>query len=264
MNKPWPKDDKTVSFHEVTDPIMEALKFTHSIKRKNTAMDVPWKGLDIGESQKATCFVPDENLTADSLAFQLEDQGRTALEVIIGIAVQLGMEQGRRVERGDRTSLNLAFIYAKELNRMNKIVHTSTDCPRVALRLTCNECGYPASEARYNDESELPANFITDRDLDDENTCNMHLYDKNYRYTSDANLLDETVREVLEKTFNEYLETGYSPREISQIMQAAIGTLELVTVLGIPYKNHLEKTQKAEVGDGIDRVDVPPTRGGTG
>ena len=92
----------------------------------------------------------------------------------------------------------------------------------------------------------------------------MHLYDENYRYTSDANLLDETVREVLEKTFNEYLETGYSPREISQIMQAAVETLELVTILGIQYKNHLEKTQKAEVGDGIDRVDVPPTRGGTG
>ncbi len=57
---------------------------------------------------------------------------------------------------------------------MNKIVHTDIDCPRVALRLTCNECGYSASEARYNDESELPdrnRSFITDRDLGDENTC---------------------------------------------------------------------------------------------
>ncbi len=120
MNKPWPKGGKTVSFHEITEPIMNALRFAYSLHRKNEEKDIPWEGLDIGESQKATCFVPDENLSADSLAFQLEDQGRTPLEVIVGIAVQLGIEQGRRVERGDNTSLELAFMYAGELKDVLK------------------------------------------------------------------------------------------------------------------------------------------------
>ena len=36
------------------------------------------------------------------------------------------------------------------------VKHTSKNCSRVALRLVCNDCGYPASEARYLSESELP------------------------------------------------------------------------------------------------------------
>ncbi len=98
-------------------------------------------------------------------------------------------------------------------------------------------------------------------------TDNMHLYDENYRYTFDASLLDEIVQKLLKKTFDEYIETGYSPREISQIMQAAVNSLELDVVLEtqLPIEKMMaEKMQKAEVGDGIDRVDVPPTRGGTG
>lgn len=126
MNKPWPKDGKHASFHEITGPIVKAIQFIYKLKRRNQEKDVPWKGLDIGESLKATCFVPDENLTADSLAYQLENQGRSPLEVIIGLAVQLGMEQGKRVERGERTSLKLAFIYATELKNVLERMNDET------------------------------------------------------------------------------------------------------------------------------------------
>ena len=36
------------------------------------------------------------------------------------------------------------------------IHHAEHDCPRVAVRLTCYDCGYPATEARYLHESEIP------------------------------------------------------------------------------------------------------------
>ena len=41
-------------------------------------------------------------------------------------------------------------------NKQFKVLHNAVNCPRVALRLVCDDCGYPASEARYLDESELP------------------------------------------------------------------------------------------------------------
>ena len=41
-------------------------------------------------------------------------------------------------------------------NKQFRILHNAAKCPRVALRLICDDCGYPASEARYLDESELP------------------------------------------------------------------------------------------------------------
>lgn len=120
MNKQWPKDGKTVSFHEITGPLVKALKFTYNMQRKNREMDVSWKGYDIGNDLKATSFSPDENLKAESLAYQEEDQGRDASEVIIGIAVQLGIEQGKRHYIGNelKTHLNLATLYSKELKNV--------------------------------------------------------------------------------------------------------------------------------------------------
>ena len=98
MNKQWPEKDKTVGFYEIAEPIIKALKFAYRLRRKNLRKDIPWNGLDIGEELKASNFSPDSTLSHESLRFNQEDQGRNALEVIIGIAVQLGIEQGRRIE----------------------------------------------------------------------------------------------------------------------------------------------------------------------
>jgi len=64
--------------------------------------DLKWRGLDIGEDTKAGCFSPDEQLNAGNLRYDQEDQGRSPLRVIVGVAVQLGIEQGRRIEREKR------------------------------------------------------------------------------------------------------------------------------------------------------------------
>ena len=46
--------------------------------------------------------------------------------------------------------------------RMKVISHRNKDCPRVAMRLYCDECGYPTSEARFIDEKEAKE-FLTDQ-----------------------------------------------------------------------------------------------------
>ena len=48
------------------------------------------------------------------------------------------------------------------------------------------------------------------------------LYDEHHKYTPDAQALDTSVSNALEPIFKHYTETlGYSPREVSQIMQSA-------------------------------------------
>lgn len=111
-SKPWPKDQsKYVSFEKLADPIRKAIEFAYEIKRKHVHRGIPWSGYDIGRDAKATCFSPHEALGKKCLDFNLEDQDRDVLDTIIQVAVQLGIEQGRRVERGDiRDRMLLAEI----------------------------------------------------------------------------------------------------------------------------------------------------------
>jgi hypothetical protein len=75
--------------------------FAYDLKRKNASRSIPWTGYDVGEDTKVGCFSPHEALAKNNLAFQEEDQGRDALDALIQIAIQLGIEQGRRLERAD-------------------------------------------------------------------------------------------------------------------------------------------------------------------
>ena len=95
-NKSWPANNDTTSFRDLTKPIIDAITFAYQMKRQNEDTDIPWDGLDIGDDLKATCFSPDEQLTAEQLHYSDEHQGRSALEEIVSVAVQLGMEQGKR------------------------------------------------------------------------------------------------------------------------------------------------------------------------
>lgn len=110
--KTWPDQSKTVQFTDLTDPICEAIRFAYDLKRKHQNKDIPYKGYDIG---KVTgCYQPDENLTQESLEYQDENQDRDALQVIVGIAVQLGIEQGRRqLLKSQETKMTLARMSAK-------------------------------------------------------------------------------------------------------------------------------------------------------
>lgn len=95
--KAWPKGNKTVMFTDLVAPCRSAIEFAFDLKRKNRNRSIPWGGYDIGSDTKVTTFAPDEALRLRNLRYNEQDQGRDALDVILGIAIQLGIEQGRRV-----------------------------------------------------------------------------------------------------------------------------------------------------------------------
>lgn len=57
------------------------------------------------------------------------------------------------------------------------------------------------------------------------------LYDKNFKYTYEASALADEAQNVLDDLFAKYVDLGYSPREISHILQAVIQDLECSEVL---------------------------------
>lgn len=98
MNKKeWPKDGSPLMFEDLCDHIRRALEFTYDLQRKNIGRDVPWDGPDLGKKDQVCCSNPSGRLKHDYLKWLEEDRGRDALGAIIEIAVQLGMEQGRRL-----------------------------------------------------------------------------------------------------------------------------------------------------------------------
>ncbi len=94
----WPKGkSECASFEELTEPIVRALRFAYNFQRKNNKRAIPWTGLSLGPDCAATSLSPEEALSKDSLTWSLDEYGRDALEVVVQIAVQLGIEQGRRL-----------------------------------------------------------------------------------------------------------------------------------------------------------------------
>jgi len=97
----WPVDNKPTSFYHLSGAVREAVDFCYTLRRKNSKEDVPWNGPPLPEFLKAQCHEFHDALTADKMEYQLEGQDRDAMDVIIGIAMQLGMEQGRRSLKQD-------------------------------------------------------------------------------------------------------------------------------------------------------------------
>ncbi len=95
-NKRWPENNETANFHDIVSPIRKAIEFAYELRRINKQKNIPWGGFDIGEMEKITCFSPSDNLRYKHLKYSLEEQGRDALDEILGICIRLGIEQGRR------------------------------------------------------------------------------------------------------------------------------------------------------------------------
>jgi hypothetical protein len=94
--KPWPENNATANFSDIALPICKAIRFCFDLERKNIDKDVPYVGLDIIEGAHV-CLTADKLFTAAHLQYAEEDQGYDALEIIIGHAILLGIEQGKRI-----------------------------------------------------------------------------------------------------------------------------------------------------------------------
>ena len=93
----WPKDDGTMRFWELTNPVCAAIKEIYTMKRRKHG-DIKWTGPATPEFLLATALTFDERLTKEMLDYDENEQDREPLEILVGFAVQLGMEQERRMK----------------------------------------------------------------------------------------------------------------------------------------------------------------------
>jgi len=84
---------KIYTFEELVKPVVKALKAAYTLERKPLA-DIKWRGPNISNGFSLS---PSERLTAENLRYSEESQGRFALDEIVGIAVSLGIEQGKNL-----------------------------------------------------------------------------------------------------------------------------------------------------------------------
>ena len=96
--KAWPDDEKeTVPFSELVKGVRLALTAAYKLTTR-PIKSVPYRGYDIGDGTKISCSVPAERLSEEGLKREKE-YGRDVLQVLLETAVQLGIEQGRRIKR---------------------------------------------------------------------------------------------------------------------------------------------------------------------
>lgn len=88
---------RTGHFDHVLDPALQNLR-GNGIRfyRKNRKKDIPYKGYPIGRDSRAGCLDIDYRFQVEQMDYDLNDQGRNALEVILGSLVTVVCEQGRR------------------------------------------------------------------------------------------------------------------------------------------------------------------------
>jgi len=91
----WPEGNEMAMFNKIATPLKEAILFGYRLTRKAKKKDVPYNGYPVGVLNLG-CRQPDEVLKAENLKYS-EEQDRDLLDEVIGIAIQLGMEQGRRM-----------------------------------------------------------------------------------------------------------------------------------------------------------------------
>lgn len=99
--KDWPKKKaEVVSIEDITTPIRDFLLKTHSITPKELKKLPGWTGFADTGPTGAACSPTrvSEMLSPSSLAYHAE-RGRDLLDMVILIAVRMGLEQGRRYER---------------------------------------------------------------------------------------------------------------------------------------------------------------------
>jgi hypothetical protein len=93
----WPTGDTPAYIEDIVTPVVKAIRFAFNLERKNENRSIPWSGPPIGRGAAANSLEAKTRLSAAMLRYSEENQGRDALDEIIGLAIQIGIEQGRRI-----------------------------------------------------------------------------------------------------------------------------------------------------------------------
>jgi hypothetical protein len=95
----WPADGSPHGFTVLSDALVKAVEFAYRLERQNKRRSIPWTGPERPIVDQACGGSIKWTLSAKQLAYSEEDQGRDALRELIGVAIGVGIEQGRRIFR---------------------------------------------------------------------------------------------------------------------------------------------------------------------
>lgn len=101
----WPKNNRAASIDDIIEPIIESLKFAYELKRVNKGKSIPYSGLPLPRSFLVGDFQIKKKFSRKHLQWQFEEHGREALRIILCTLMQLGIEQGNRINDFDMSPI---------------------------------------------------------------------------------------------------------------------------------------------------------------
>jgi hypothetical protein len=116
--KQWP-EDKTewVPAEDLLEPLRRSLFEAYTIKRTKEK-SISYDGYNIAIQELAVSQSPEQNLTESAIDYH-EERGRDILDIVLLIAYQLGIEQGRRLTRAHIKEL-MSFEKRRGLDNLVK------------------------------------------------------------------------------------------------------------------------------------------------
>ncbi len=100
----WPRGGKPSTHAKLTKrvstAITKAYKLKRTTQRNGTPTNIAWKGPELGLLTRGLLGSAAHQLTKDSLDYAAA-RGREPIDVLTGIAVSLGIEQGQRMLKTD-------------------------------------------------------------------------------------------------------------------------------------------------------------------
>lgn len=102
-------------FDDITLNLRDSIEFAYTLRRKRKGKSIPYNGPEL-TALDLLVGAPGvkETLEAEWLRISDEDQGRDALQEILGCAVRIGIEQGFRMFAKDR---RITELYVSVLRR---------------------------------------------------------------------------------------------------------------------------------------------------
>ena len=103
--------------------IKEDGKYSRNIVDEVYKKGIEWDGLDLGYRAKTANMSPHETLDAEHLKYAKDEHSRDVYQNILCIAVQLGMEQGRRQKMSEvKNALKLIDSGFSAIERLREVI----------------------------------------------------------------------------------------------------------------------------------------------
>lgn len=116
----WPKNKtETVPYSAIIDPIRDVFLGYYGCIG-GFPKEIPYNGYNFGEETLLSHISPKEKLTTK----YMDERGEDLLEILLNITFNLGIEQGKRMERSKLQTkfdmVNMAFRILKQVAEENE------------------------------------------------------------------------------------------------------------------------------------------------